>query len=187
MWLIDWIEFYAVSAIFQPCNGGKFMWKCSQETSRKSISNFHGKFTCIFSCEFYIKMNSCEIHIKNILWNSCLAFSLPQYITNMTTPLLNNPCPGRHEIYNFSRPYIGHHYYMYILNLCELCLGVEKKIFNRKGKRCCNQLSAYSKTSLTSAKNGKKSNYKFHWFWYKKKLPEDPATVWKTNKDSEFD
>ena len=21
-WLIDWIEFYAVSAIFQPCNGG---------------------------------------------------------------------------------------------------------------------------------------------------------------------
>ena len=47
---------------------------------------------------------------KNILWNSCLALSLPRYITNMTTPLLNNPCPGRHEIYKFSRPYNGHHY-----------------------------------------------------------------------------
>ena len=23
-WLIDWIEFYAVSAIFQPCNGGDY-------------------------------------------------------------------------------------------------------------------------------------------------------------------
>ena len=29
-------------------------------------SNFHGNFTCIFSCEFNVKMNSCEIHNKNI-------------------------------------------------------------------------------------------------------------------------
>ena len=25
-WLIDWIVFYAVSAIFQPCNGRFFLW-----------------------------------------------------------------------------------------------------------------------------------------------------------------
>ena len=25
-WLIDWMEFYAVSAIFQPCNGGSLKW-----------------------------------------------------------------------------------------------------------------------------------------------------------------
>ena len=56
----------------------------------------------------------------------------------MTTSLLNNPCTGPHEIYNFSRPYIGHHYY--ILSLFDLCLGVEKKIFKRKGKSCCNQV-----------------------------------------------
>ena len=56
----------------------------------------------------------------------------------MTTSLLNNPCTGPHEIYNFSRPYISHHYY--ILSLCDLCLGVEKKIFKRKGKSCRNQV-----------------------------------------------
>ena len=26
LWLIDWIEVYAVSAIFQPCNGRFFLW-----------------------------------------------------------------------------------------------------------------------------------------------------------------
>ena len=37
------------------------------------------------------------------------------------------PCPGGHEIYNFGGPFLGHHYYN--LNLPDLCLGVEKKIF----------------------------------------------------------
>ena len=32
-----------------------------------------------------------------------------------------------HEIYNFGRPFLGHH--NYILSLSDLCLGVEKKIF----------------------------------------------------------
>ena len=35
--------------------------------------------------------------------------------------------PGGHEIYNFGRPFLGHHYY--ILSLSDLSLGVEKKIF----------------------------------------------------------
>ena len=48
------------------------------------------------------------------------------YLTYMTTPLLKNPCPRGHEIYNFSWPFLGHHYY--ILGLSDLCLGVEKKI-----------------------------------------------------------
>ena len=34
-----------------------------------------------------------------------------------------------HEIYNFGRPFLGDHYYQYILRLSDLCLGVEKKIF----------------------------------------------------------
>ena len=38
-----------------------------------------------------------------------------------------NPCPRGHEIYNFGRPFLGHHYY--ILGLSDLCLGIEKKIF----------------------------------------------------------
>ena len=45
----------------------------------------------------------------------------------MATPLRQNPCPGGYEIYNFGRPFLGHHYYL--LSLSELCLGVEKKIF----------------------------------------------------------
>ena len=34
------------------------------------------------------------------------------------------PCLGVHEIYKFGRPYFGHYYY--ILNLSDLCLGVER-------------------------------------------------------------
>ena len=48
-------------------------------------------------------------------------------MTYMATPLHKNPCPRGHEIYNFGRPFLGHHYY--ILGLSDLCLGVETKIF----------------------------------------------------------
>ena len=44
----------------------------------------------------------------------------------MTTPWHKNPCPRGHEIYNFGRPFLGHHYY--ILGLSDLCLEVERKI-----------------------------------------------------------
>ena len=36
-------------------------------------------------------------------------------------PQHKNPCPGGHIIYNFGRPFLGHHYY--ILSLSVLCLG----------------------------------------------------------------
>ena len=29
----------------------------------------------------------------------------------MATPLHKKPCHGGHEIYNFGRPFLGHHYY----------------------------------------------------------------------------
>ena len=45
----------------------------------------------------------------------------------MATPQHKTPCPGVHEIYNFGRPFLGHHYY--ILSLSDQCLGVEKKVF----------------------------------------------------------
>ena len=41
--------------------------------------------------------------------------------------LAQEPLPGGHEIYNFGRPFHGHHYY--ILGLSDLCLEVEEKIF----------------------------------------------------------
>ena len=54
----------------------------------------------------------------------------------MATPLHKNPCPGGHEIYNFGRPFLGHHYYT--LSLYGLCPRVEKekKIFFQKYINC---------------------------------------------------
>ena len=49
------------------------------------------------------------------------------YMTYMATPEHKNPCPRGHEMYNFGRAFLVHHYY--ILGLFHLCLGVEKKIF----------------------------------------------------------
>ena len=50
------------------------------------------------------------------------------YMTFMVTPWHKHktPCPGGNETYNFSRLFIGHHYY--ILNLFDLCLGLKEKI-----------------------------------------------------------
>ena len=30
----------------------------------------------------------------------------------LATPQRKNPCPGSHEIYNYNRPFRGHHYYI---------------------------------------------------------------------------
>ena len=49
------------------------------------------------------------------------------YITYKDMPLLRNPCPGGHEIYDFGRPFLGHHNFIHSFSV--LCLGVEKKIF----------------------------------------------------------
>ena len=40
--------------------------------------------------------------------------------------LYKNPCQGGNGIYNFGRPFLGHHYY--ILRLSVLCLILENKI-----------------------------------------------------------
>ena len=45
----------------------------------------------------------------------------------MTTPHHRNPCPRGHEIYNFGRGFLAHHYY--IFSLSARCTGVKKKIF----------------------------------------------------------
>ena len=50
-----------------------------------------------------------------------------RYMIYMATPQLKNLRPEDHEINNFDRNFLGHHYH--ILGLSDLCLGVEKKIF----------------------------------------------------------
>ena len=41
-------------------------------------------------------------------------------MTYMATPLHQNPYPRGHKIYNFDRPFLGHHYYK--LSLSDQCL-----------------------------------------------------------------
>ena len=47
-------------------------------------------------------------------------------MTNMATPEHKKPLSVCHEIYNFNRPLLGHHYYTF--NMRGLFLGIEKKI-----------------------------------------------------------
>ena len=49
------------------------------------------------------------------------------YMTYMATPQHKNACTRNHEIYNFGRPFLGHHNYIHTLSV--LCLGVENKTF----------------------------------------------------------
>ena len=52
----------------------------------------------------------------------------------MNIKIINNPPPPYslcHEIYNFGKPFLGHHNYKHALILSDLCLGVEK-IFTEK-------------------------------------------------------
>ena len=41
--------------------------------------------------------------------------------------IAQEPLPRGNEIYNFARPFIGHHYY--VLPFFDLCLGLENEIF----------------------------------------------------------
>ena len=50
-----------------------------------------------------------------------------QFMNYMTTPQPRKPCPGGHEIYNFGRLVLGHHYYT--LSLYGLFPGEERKGF----------------------------------------------------------
>ena len=51
------------------------------------------------------------------------------YMTYMTTCQHKNSCPGDNEIYNLGRPYLGHHYYIHVLSLCEPRLRVDENNF----------------------------------------------------------
>ena len=46
---------------------------------------------------------------------------------NLKKSLKKNSFSGGHEIYNFDRSFLGHHYY--IFHLSDLCLGEEENIF----------------------------------------------------------
>ena len=43
---------------------------------------------------------------------------------------IRNPAPGVNKIYNFGRPFLGHHYDT--LSFADLCLGVKKIFFEKK-------------------------------------------------------
>ena len=58
-------------------------------------------------------------------WSSEENFFKKYSNSSLFTPKLPPLWVGVHEIYNFGRPFLGHHYY--ILGLSDQCLGVEKK------------------------------------------------------------
>ena len=47
-----------------------------------------------------------------------------------------NACPRGHDIYNY-RLFLGHHNYKITCSLSDLCMGVEKKIFQEFFKKQC--------------------------------------------------
>ena len=68
-------------------------------------------------------------------WQSMCCILMEKKITHIhyndlyPMPQHKNPYPGGHEIYNFGRPFLGHHYY--IFSLSDLCLGAKER--NSKG------------------------------------------------------
>ena len=62
--------------------------------------------------------------VEKKIFKEIMLFHLMTY---MATPEHKNSCARGHEIYNFGRPFLGHHYY--IFGLSDLCLRVKKKIF----------------------------------------------------------
>ena len=52
------------------------------------------------------------------------------YMIYMGMSQHKKPCPWGHEIYNFGKPFFGHH--NCILNLSDLCLGVQKTLFEKR-------------------------------------------------------
>ena len=59
----------------------------------------------------------------------------------LSNPLCKNPCPRGHKIYNFRRPFLGHHYY--ILSMSDPCPRAEKKLLGWGGHENDNFLSPY--------------------------------------------
>ena len=43
--------------------------------------------------------------------------------------MVSESSPVGHESYKFGRPFLGHHYNLYVHSLSDLCLRVKKKIF----------------------------------------------------------
>ena len=60
----------------------------------------HHYLILIFSC-------LC-LGVEKDIFNEIMHFHY--YITLMTTPLYKNPWPRGQEIYNFGKPFLGHHY-----------------------------------------------------------------------------
>ena len=69
------------------------------------------KFTILVDPSFVIinilSLSDLCLGVEKKIFKEIMHF---HYMTYMATPLHKNPCPGGHEIYNFGRPFLGHHY-----------------------------------------------------------------------------
>ena len=77
LWLIDWIEIYAVSAIFQPCNGGYsllstvYMSSYSLVYPRRQLTMHNTEITGKGKCFDPVKPHSCGRRIYSQVLNKC--------------------------------------------------------------------------------------------------------------------
>ena len=96
--------------------------KDHQEPLPHEFYNFGRTF---FGHHYYI-LSLCDLclGVEKKIFKGIMQFHCMTY---MATSAQKNPCPRRHEIYNFGRPFLGHH--DHIPNLIDLCLEVKKKIF----------------------------------------------------------
>ena len=94
-----------------PCPGGH------------EIYNFGSPFLCLHNYILSLSEQCLGEQRKRFL-KQIMHF---HYMNFMVTHVHKNPCPRGHEIYNFGRPFLGHHYY--ILRLSDQCLGEETNIF----------------------------------------------------------
>ena len=116
--MIDWFTNWVLSSL-------RVLTLCSNSLQMKWKLFYVSVSIFIISDRigFLWKIIGCTRHRKEKL-HKCF---ITQYKRHMTTPQHKNPCPGGHEMYNFGRTFLVHHYY--ILILPDLCLGVEEKIF----------------------------------------------------------
>ena len=94
------------------------------------------KFTILVDPSLDIKLNTVPSVCVICAWEKRRIFLIMHfhYITYIATPWHKNLYPRAHEIYNFGRPFLGHHYYK--LSLYGPCPGENNKIFKEIHQFC---------------------------------------------------
>ena len=98
LWQVFW-DFEDTNKVNKPCNYGL---KRQDEVNISRLRIGHSKFTHSYLLNGEEWLCDCQLTIQHILF------------TYVATPQQKNSFPGSHEIYNFSIPFLSHHYYILV-------------------------------------------------------------------------